>query len=268
VASGRVELAVFSTLYGLWVGGATFLLLVPDDATDATRWLAFSVAAGGAVGHGGTLALTKDEDVSEGDAALIEASTLWASWNAGALGLAQELDERPWVGTTLGVGLAGYGLGAYAASRTDLDSGDVALANTFGLWSGYGAMLLALEGDVEFDETLLGMVVGSDAGLALGAALAPSVRMSRSRLRLIDLGGVLGTLGLPAIVRGVGGDVSPSVFLGGAAAGLAAATGFTRDWDDVRTPRDEGAMLLAPRPTVLVARDGSAAPGLAIGGAF
>ena len=108
--------------------------------------------------------------------------------------------------------------------------GDVALVNSFLLWS----TLLALWADLAADHspTLGELVAIGDAGLVLGGLTATRVHMSRGRSLLIDVGGVIGVIGGGLVAVGSHGDQAAGIsLLAGTAAGLGIAAAATWDWD-------------------------------------
>jgi hypothetical protein len=143
----------------------------------------------------------------------------------------------------MGGQLTGLALGEVLWNQAAPTEGQVALANTFGIWS--GVLTLQLMGLLEVDdfEGAVGtMLVMVDVGLLTGAYMAyshPSI--SRGRTLLIDAGGILGALagGGTAILIG-GNDVDEKVGLGsmlvGTVAGLASAAYFSRHWDSRSAP--------------------------------
>lgn len=211
--SGRVELMVFGTTYGLWTGLAVPLLL--DE--DSPELIGAGLLLGGPLGFLATRAYLKDRPVSEGQARAISFGGTWGSWQGfgwtqllgGSEVCTTEPESYCWdddpsgatlVGGTLAGGLAGIVTGAVLA-RKPISSG-VATTVSFGaLWgTGYGGGLGALA-DLEGDDLLAATLVGGDVGILAMAVFAPRWNPSRSRARLVSLGGVVGLLG------GLGADL-------------------------------------------------------------
>lgn len=252
--SGRVELMVFGTTYGLWTGLAVPILL---DA-DSPELIGTGLLVGGPLGFLATRAYLRDRPVSEGQARAITFGGTWGSWQG--FGWTQVLadTEQCWaegpevqcwdddpsaealVGGTLAGGLAGIVTGAVLA-RKPISSG-VATTVSFGaLWgTWYGGSIAALA-DMDGDDLLAATLVGGDAGLLAMALLAPRWNPSRARARLVSLGGVvglLGGLGVDLILVRDNEDLAILIPTVTSAVGLGLAARATRDFD--RPGREEG----------------------------
>jgi hypothetical protein len=135
-------------------------------------------------------------DVTLGDAWYLTAGGAWlaASGFLVAAGRdVQPFDDRYTWG--VGGGLAGIALATFALTRTSMDDGDAPLAH-----SG-GALGMVLGGATEFlyrgstaTTPYTGMGYGSAAGLIAAGVLATQVRVSPSRVLLIDVGAGGGAL--------------------------------------------------------------------------
>jgi hypothetical protein len=143
----------------------------------------------------------------------------------------------------MGGQLGGLALGQVLWSLAAPTEGQVALANTFGVWSGLLTLQIIALLEVNNENTATGLILGMvDLGLVAGAYVAhryPSI--SRGRTLLIDAGGIVGGLagGGMAIIIG-GNDVDDKLGLGsmlvGTMSGLVAATYFSRNWDGRSAP--------------------------------
>lgn len=223
----RAELVLGMTVTGVFAG-----IEACTDACDQAR----SQAAGVMIGGGGALGLTllaSRKGIHSGEAQLYNSATTWGRWNAlGALDGFPSTTKEAWL--SLGAQAAGLGVGVGLWKLWRPSAGDVALANSGLLWG----TVLSSWGQLWFgrDPTFPAAVIAGDIGLAIGAALASEVKMSRGRTLLIDVGGVLGSLlgGLVAVGldsgdadRKIGGVMTISTALG---LGLAAVA--TRRWDE------------------------------------
>ena len=260
---GRAELAVFSTLYGLWAGGLVTYL---GDLNRVDTVFLMSTLLGG-TGLAVSMGATKGREITEGRARLVSMGGTWGTVNAAAWGLQAGLTDKPLVTTMLVTGVAGIIAGATVFDEAPAP-GYLSLVNTAGLWSAYatGMLLLIAQSDASGADNFALIVAGADLGLVATALLADDVRISQGRVRLIDLGGLLGTLGAAAILSSSDPDSESTVgavLLGGTAVGIVAATLATIDWDD--PPGGElraGLDWRGPAPTLLPAPDGE---GVALG---
>ena len=254
---GRAQLAVFSTLYGLWTGGALSFLL----ETESFSSFLMTTATVGGIGLGASLAATAGRPIPEGRASLISMGGLWGTVNAATFGYQAGLEGKGLLWTTLGAGAAGIALGATVFDEAP-DPGYLSLVNSAGLWSGYATSLVLVmaEADGLDEEDVIALVVGgADLGLLVGAFAARDVAISPGRVRLIDLGGLLGTLGGAAIVSAETGDSGAAYavpLLLGTGAGLALATVATSTWDDPPGGEIRSDHFRGPGPAILPGTDG------------
>ncbi|MBA2662792.1 MAG: hypothetical protein H0U74_10885 [Bradymonadaceae bacterium] len=251
-AQARAELAIFQTIHGIIVGGELCYLLDCDDA----RPIVAGLALGAATGLGLSLLLTQD-GLTAGHASLLNSATTWGFWSGLTLGYALDLPSGDAYVTSMLIGqLGGLGTGALLWSAFEPTVGTVAVANSGGIWTTLATFFLlgVFQLDVS-DRVVVGsLFAASHIGLVSGALFASRYPISRSRMLLIDAGGILGMLLSTSTIAIIGGDVdSRPVFaaaLVGMLGGLGAATYFTRAWDLEQTgaqlfilPTDEGAIV-------------------------
>jgi hypothetical protein len=278
--NGRIELVVFSTLYGATLGGLTASM-----ASDTTRAVVLASAGTGIAGLTASLLATQGRPVTASQAALISSSTVWGG-ALGVIGTAAFLPDdaldfpvaEAIVGGSL-VGLAGGVAGAIV--YPELPRGDISFVNSMGFWTGTTTVLTALlvtNGDVEGRPLFQATLATTVLGLGGGALLARSVDVSANRMRLINLGGGLGT----ALAAGlVVLDDDPSVssvtgaLLVGEILGLGAATLLTHNRrgrsarSDAAGPDDGPDFTFTAAPTLLSPGPGQRSiTGIALGGQF
>jgi len=243
--SGNVELQVWSTVYGLWLGIAVPELLGAEDS----EAFGAGLLLGGPVGWIVSRSATRTRGLSDGQARAITWGGTWGTFQG--LGWAEVLDlgeeticnefgcfpvdgggEERLASAVVG-GLAGIAAGAIAA-RNPVRSGVSSGANggsLGGAWFGFaGAYLFDADGDAPLAATL----VGGNLGLVAGALVAGKYDMSRSRVRLISLGGlvgIVGGLGLDLIMQPESDRVAVAIPLATSIAGIAMAAHATRDYD-------------------------------------
>lgn len=272
--SGRTELLVSSTLYGLWLGAA-----VPA-ALGAERVGTYGVGllAGGPAGFLLARHWADRHPISEGQARAITFGGLWGTWQGAGwrsvLGLGDTVHRVPCEGppgycptggysysetssraifTSMIVGgLGGIGTSALIASRGPISADRMTVANFGALWgTWYGTALAVLaDQNAPGNTVLTAALIGGDVGLIASALLAPGWGLSRSRARLISVAGVAGGvagLGLDLLFQPRDGRVMVLVPVLGSAVGLAAGAAWTRGHDDPRSgaggQEESGALL-------------------------
>ncbi|HEU5209835.1 MAG TPA: hypothetical protein VFU06_10505 [Longimicrobiales bacterium] len=263
--SGRTELLVWGTLYGLWLGVATPLMVDTDNA----EAYGIGLLAGGPAGFLAARAYTGRREVTTGQARAITWGGTYGTWQGIALVELLDLGESTSsvcppgepcyeveyddntteivAGAVVG-GLAGITTGALLA-RKPISAGTAATVSLGSMWgTGYGAALSYIAG-AEADGVLLAAMLGGNVALAGSALGQRNWQLTESRARLISLAGIVGGL------AGVGVDLVASVDDDkmatliptiGATAGLVFGVLATRSretGDDLRDPGPDGALL-------------------------
>ncbi len=217
--SGRTELLVWGTTYGMWLGVAVPLMF---DA-DSPEAYGAGLLAGGPAGFLAARAYTRSREVSAGQARAITWGGTYGTWHGVALVEALDLganiqtecvpdvgcytyegdnDQELIAGAVVG-GLAGIATGAVLA-RKPISAGTAATVSLGSLWGiGYGAALAYLAG-TEDDGVLWAALAGGNAAL-IGTAIGQRRwQLSESRARLISIAGLAGGLagvGIDLIAR-------------------------------------------------------------------
>lgn len=205
--TSRVELQVFGTMYGLWLGVA---IPVAFGANEPEAYGA-GLLIGGPLGLFGSRAALRAHPVTEGQARAVSWGGLFGTWQG--FGWAELLDfgveevcdpgfgcyeteddvEEVFASMIVG-GLAGIATGAIFA-RNPIRSGVSSGAQGGSIWGTiYGAMISELF-EPEGDQTLTTALIAGNVGLVAGAALASRYDLSRNRVRIINLGALVGGLG-------------------------------------------------------------------------
>lgn len=287
--SGRTELLVTSTLYGLWLGAAVPATFGADNLTPYGIGLLVGAPAG--------LLLARQalsgRPISEGQARAITFGAVWGTWQGVGwryvLGIGDRVDPY-WCdpaeyscsddyvytetsssavfGAMIVGGLGGIGTSALLASRGPISADQMAVANFGALWgSWYGlAASLLIDGEAEQGKFIMAAaLIGGDLGLVIAASMAPQWDLSRSRARLISVAGVGGAVagfGLDLLVKPSSGRVVILIPALTSVAGLVAGTLWTRghDDDDLR----QGAGGHEESGALLNLRSGRAGLGLAL----
>lgn len=255
----RVELQVFGTTYGLWLGIAVPIALGADDP----EAFGAGLLIGGPLGLFGSRAALRAYPLSEGQARAVSWGGIWGTWQG--LGWAEVFDlgveevcdefgcfpaednqEEIFASMIVG-GLAGIGAGALIA-RNPVRSGVSSGAQGGSMWgSAYGAMVAGML-DREGDAILVTSLIAGNVGLLAGAALAAKHDLSRSRVRMINLGalvGGVGGVGIDLLVQPDDEETALGIPLVTSLAGLAIAAHTTRNSaPDPGDPDGAGASLL------------------------
>jgi len=165
-------------------------------------------------------------------------------------------------------GLAGIAGGALLA-RSPIRSGVSSGAQGGSIWGSiYGAMLAGIFDDDGEDAILATSLIAGDVGLLVGAALSSSYGLSRSDVRMINLGalvGGLGGVGLDLLIQPNDEEVALGIPLATSLVGLAIAAsrvdgsspdrgGEMPELDSAFLQLREGGLSVRaplPRPTLL-----------------
>lgn len=272
VRSGRVELLVFGTTYGLWAGLAVPIIL---DA-DSPEAYGAGLLLGGPAGFLATRAYLRQRPLTEGQARAISFGGTWGSWQGFGWTMLLADDQECYtidgvehcydgdpdtdqlLAGTLGGGVAGIITGAILA-RKPISSGVATTVSFGGMWgAGFGAAFAGLA-DLEGDDVFASSLIGGNAGLVAMAVLAPRWDPSRSRARLVSLGGVvglLGGLGLDLLVQPGDEKVAIAIPTATSAVGLLLASRATRHLDQREPPGGGGEGGASPFGGALLRYDG------------
>jgi hypothetical protein len=266
--SGRTELLVTSTLYGLWLGAAVPASFGADELTP----YGIGLLVGAPTGFLLARQALSGRPISEGQARAITFGALWGTWQGAGwrhvLGIGDDVyrplcepgapscpeDDDTYIDTSSRAvfgamvvgGLSGIGTSALLASRGPISSDRMTVANFGALWgSWYGlAAGLLIDGEGEKGKYIMAAtLIGGDLGLVTSALMAPRWNLSRSRARLISVAGVGGAVagfGVDLLVKpssGRGVILIPTLT---SMAGLVAGTLWTRGHDDDDSGQGDG----------------------------
>ena len=257
-AGGEIELKVWSTLYGIWLGVAVPATL----EAESEEAYGVGLLLGGPAAFLAGRAFTRSRPVSLGQARAITWGGTWGALQGMGWAYALELggggenfdgiwinggpsDQALFASMIVGgaVGLAGGAL----ASRRDIRPGtstSAMLGSLWGAWFGVASsMLLDLDHTTAWGTTAM----AGNAGLAAGALTGSRWPLSRSRARLISVGGVMGGvggLGIMMITQPDSRKLRIGIPLAGSIAGLVAGAVFTQgadaEEDATENPQDAG----------------------------
>ena len=227
----RAGLFVFGTLYGTWLGVGTGII-----AESAELACGLGLIVGPLLGFGVALEQTREARISDGQASLIGLGGAWGTWQGIGAALVADSDAK----TVLGAGMGGGALGILTSCllirKMDVSTGEATMINFGGVWGTWFALCGAEIADVKEGDTILGSAMaGGNLGLLTMGMLAPKMGISGPRARLINLGGIVGSLyGLgTAVLLDVHDRARPTfgLVMAGGVLGLSAGTYFTRDYD-------------------------------------
>ena len=231
----RAGLVGFGTLFTTWLGIGTLVLLDVNEPGPNGLVL----IAGPVGGLLGSLSLTRESELTDGQASLITLGGTWGIWQAvGAANLAGA-DEKLTVGASMVGGALGLALASGIVSSRDISPGDATLINFGGIWGTWfaicGAMAVRSRDQDNSNFILSSAMTGGNVGLSTMAVWSTKLNMSRARARLINISGIVGTLyglGTSILLDMESEDRTFWSLMGlGGMVGLAAGAHFTRNYD-------------------------------------
>ena len=231
----RASLVGFGTLFTTWLGVGALILADVEDPVP----YGLVLIAGPVGGLAGSLSLTRNSELSDGQASLINLGGVWGIWQAvGAAALA-DASEKPTVYASMVGGALGLALASSIVKDRDISPGDATLINFGGIWGTWfsicGAMAARDRSRDNSNFVLGSAMMGGNVGLSTMAVWSTKLDMSLARARLINIGGIVGTIyGLGASILL---DIEPedrtfwSLMGIGGVVGLTAGAYFTRNYD-------------------------------------
>lgn len=239
--AGRTELLIFSGYYGVWLGVAAPVALDADRPAQFAAGLLLGAPLSMIAGH----YLSREAEMGKGRAAMIALGGHLGTWQGIGWSVVQDAETRDAVGAGALGGLAGIAAASILTQGVHFREGPAEITGSGMPWGAWLGAVTGVMADHEGDALIQDMLIGSDV-LVLGAGLsARNVEMSRTRVRLINLSGVLGTvfaLGLDVLARVDQKKTVVGIAAAGSLAGLAAGTVLTREFDAGRelSRADEG----------------------------
>jgi len=239
--SGRTNLLVFSGYYGIWLGIATPIAL----KADSPQLFALGLLLGAPLSIYTASALSRDRSVSKAKATMISLGGHLGTWQGlGWAGLGDMEDNHTVVAIGEISGLAGIISANYLSNRIDFTEGHASIMSSglnWGLWYGFVFSVIAKD-----DNALQDMLIGSDIAVIGSGFLAQNSQASSSRIRLIDLAGIVGTIagfGIDLLFQVDNAEAAMAIAGAGGAVGLAAGAKMTKNYD-----RDRGLAFSQARP--------------------
>jgi len=228
--SGRTDVLIFSGYYGVWLGIATPIVFGAESPEPFGAGLLLGPSLSLLIAH----TLTKEANISEGRATMIALGGHLGTWQGLGWAAMTDADGKTVVAIGEVAGLAGIAAATVLTSKVDFSIGHSGLTSWGMYWGGWFGLVTAALADHEENDLLRDMLIGSDV-LVVGTGIAArNVQMSRARVRLINLGGVLGTVfgfGIDLLGNIEGAPAVLGIAGAGSLAGLAAGAYLTRDYD-------------------------------------
>jgi hypothetical protein len=249
---GRGRLALWSSLYGIWLGIAGDIFIDTNSAQAAVLLPMIGMGAGLAT----SLLVTSEHPVTTGQAWTIITGMDYASINGALWGGGLNLSAKGVAGASVLASAIATPIAIFVASTQRPKAGDIELVRSSLLWGTAAGMLAAASfssGTTAQGGWRAG-AIAMDVSLAAGIGLANTFDLSRNRVLIIDSGAVGGGLigfGMAVLFGGktVSGQALAGGALGGLVAGIAIAALATRHLD---TPAETQAS--APAYPALFAR--------------
>lgn len=242
--SGRTELKVWTTTYGLWLGVA-----VPAAfGAEGSEPYGAGLLVGGPTGFLAGSRIASSRTISTGQARAITLGGTWGTWQGWGWSEVADIGEEEFcdpggncfesgddiqerfAAAILG-GLTGIAVGTLLSKRT-ITPGVATTVNFGSLWGTWfgvaGGVVAGLENDALLATTLL----AGNAGLLYTALRAPSWRVTRNRARIVSIAGVIGGLGgagIDLLIQPDDEKVAFAIALGGSVVGLVTGVMVTRD---------------------------------------
>lgn len=228
--SGRTELLVFSGYYGLWAG----IALPAALQADSPQAYALGLILGGPLAVALTHNITKEASISSGRATMISLGGHLGTWQGlGWAGVAEQ-PAHAIMGYGLLAGLAGIGAATAMTNHYDFSTGHAAVTNSSAHWGAWFGLVIAMLSDQEDKHLLRSMLISTDVAVLSTGLLAKNVKMSKARMRLIDLAGVIGTMigfGVDMMIEVDNENTAFAIGGLGTISGLWAGTAMTRNYD-------------------------------------
>lgn len=231
----RASLVGFGTLFTTWIGVGTLVLL---DIEEAVPYGLVLIAAP-VSGLFGSLSLTRESELSDGQASLINLGGAWGIWQAVGGAILADAGEKATVGASMTGGAIGLALAGSIVRGRDISLGNATLINFGGIWGTWFSICTAMAvRDRSRDNRnfiLSSAMIGGNVGLTTMAVWSTKLNMSLARARLINIGGIVGTLyglGTSILLDIESEDRAFWSLLGlGGVVGLTAGAYLTRNYD-------------------------------------
>ncbi len=228
--SGRTDVMVFSGYYGLWAGIAIPVCLNAQES----EWYALGLLTGAPGALLLTSRLTRDAELGRGRASVITLGGHLGTWQGLGWGGLSGWDGRGVTAAGLVGGLAGITGATLWTKSVYISEGRGSLMGSSMNWGAWYGLTVGVVAGLEDDNLLRAALLGSDVLVVTTGIAARNVHMSRGRVRLISLMGLVGTVagfGLDILLRVKDGKAVMAIAGLGGAGGLFMGARMTRDYD-------------------------------------
>lgn len=231
--SGRTDVMIFSGYYGLWQGIATPIALKAKSSQAVAAGLLLGAPISLLVTH----RLTKQANISDARATMIALGGHLGTWQGIGWAIYADQKGHEIIGIGQLVGLAGIGMATLLTSRVEFSTGHASLTSSALPWGAWFSAVTAAVLDHSGNEVLRDMLIGSNA-LVLGMGIAAKdVQMSKARIRIINLAGVVGTFlgfGIDLLFEIKDASAAFAIAGLGSIGGLVAGKELTKNFDHLR----------------------------------
>ena len=230
---GRTDLIVFSGYYGLWLGTAIPIAFEAEDAQVFAAGLLSVPTACVLI----TANVTRNASIPSGQATIISLGGHLGTWQGLGWSGLSDAEGHEVVATGVAAGLAGIALAIPVSNAVEFSEGHAQIMNSAMYWGGWlGAVESVITGRDQGNEDspLVDMLIASDVAVLATGIAAKNARLSKSRMRLINLCGVLGTAfgGGIVLLTESGSEEMAMAFLGtGSVLGLIVGVNATKNHD-------------------------------------
>jgi hypothetical protein len=249
--SGRVELIVWGTGYGAWLG----IALPLAAGADSPEPYGAGLLTGTPLGFFGARAFGRAYPISLGQARMIRFASMWGAWQGHgwqqALNIGrhtvtycdqftgncfqyQEDSDRAPTTMALVGSLVGLGTGIALARSVSISPGTAAMIEFSGYWATWYGVASGVLFDWGDDRLLTLTLLAGDAGVLAASLIAPKVDISVGRARLISvtgLAGALAGLGLDLLMDVQDDKAAIAIPMAASFAGLGLGVAWTKKYD-------------------------------------
>ncbi|MFB3908761.1 MAG: VOC family protein [Candidatus Eisenbacteria bacterium] len=227
-SSGRIGLMIFGGLYGTWLGVA----LPVGFGSDNPRVIGGSILAAAPLGVLGAYLWADAVNLSAGGAGVLTLAGIFGTGQGLAWAAVADQDAEDVLLAGAAAGLGSIAATAFLTRDARISPGQAELLHGSAYWGAWYGFVGTEIADVEDgDDAMRTVLISSGVGLGVGIAYALTHDISKTRVRLIQLGGIVGSaLGFGAVLLGRVEDSSTAFTIGGLGglAGMAGAAILTR----------------------------------------
>ncbi len=187
--SGETELQVWSTIHGIWLGVAIPVAASASEPEAYGAGLLIGTPAGFFLGRN----YARSRPLSLGQARAITWGGTWGTFQGLALAQAMNAEVESTFATMIVLGAVGAVAGGGIFGQREVTPGAATSATLGSLWGAWIGLTTSILVDLR-EERLWGtMAMVGNAGLVAGGLAGSRWPLSRSRARLISVGGLIGT---------------------------------------------------------------------------